>query len=340
VPKVTVLLPAYNAGTYLDAAIDSICNQTYSDFELLVVDDGSTDSSIGRLQIFRDQRVRIVRNDSNLGLIATLNRGLREARGEFIARMDADDIAHPRRLERQVTFLDERANIGLCGTWFQTFDGYPRRTVRPPTEPEEVHARLFVQSPLGHPTVMFRRRTFEEFRLSYDAAYPHCEDYELWTRAAMVTRLANLPEVLLKYRMHPAQVSSAKRGEQEQTLDRIRGRQLRRLHPDVTAQEESFHLDLLAQRNLVGSDVLKRVEEWLLFLIEKNERCPTPPFPRTEFRALLRERWLQICAAYPELTGAATAFYRSPLKSGTAAFAVARTRRLAGDIYRALHGIR
>jgi hypothetical protein len=187
---------------------------------------------------------------------------------------------------------------------------------------------------------MFRRRTFEDFRLSYDAAYPHSEDYELWTRAAMVTRLANLPEVLLKYRVHPTQVSSAKSVEQERTVDRIRGRQLRRLYPEVTAPEERFHLDVLAQRNIVGSGVLKRVEHWLLLLIEKNESRPMSPFPRTEFRALLRRKWLQICVAYPELSAAASAFHRSPLKDGTAAFAVARTRRFAVGIYRTLHGIR
>lgn len=331
-PEVTVLMPAHNAGRYLEPAVSSILRQTLREFTLLVIDDGSTDGSIERLRTLRDGRIRVVRNERNLGLVATLNRGLDEATGRYIARMDADDLAHPNRLERQVAFLERRTDVGLCGTWFSRFGAQPRRIIRPPTEPAEVEAELFARSPLCHPSVMVRRDVLERFRLRYDAAYLHCEDYELWTRLAQVTRLANLPEVLLHYRVHPGQVSSAMSAEQEQGADRIRVRQLQRLDPNLTSQQQQHHLDVLARRGIVTPPALRQAEQWLLHLIGQNEARAAPVYPGSAFRALMQARWLQICVGYPGLMEAAAAFRQSPLGTGTVRFALARTRRLAGGI--------
>src|SRR4026207_76576 len=131
-PRVTVLMPVYNGADYLRQGIDSILRQTCRDFELLVVNDGSTDSSREVLRGYGDPRLIVVENERNLGLVTSLNRGLELARGEFVARMDQDDLALPRRLDKQINFLRKNARVGLCGTWFQTFGAGAPMNVHPP----------------------------------------------------------------------------------------------------------------------------------------------------------------------------------------------------------------
>ena len=122
-PKVTVLMPVYNGEKYLKEAITSILLQTFDDFEFLIINDGSSDASVDIIQSFRDPRIRLVHNDTNIGLIATLNKGLKLAHGKYVARMDQDDISLPRRLEKQTYFMDNNPDVGVCGTWIKLFMG-------------------------------------------------------------------------------------------------------------------------------------------------------------------------------------------------------------------------
>lgn len=208
IPLVTVVMSVFNGGRFLPEALESILSQTFHDFELLVIDDGSTDSSAATLDTLRsrDPRVRVFHQE-NRGLVHALNRGCALARGTYIARMDADDISLPERLASQVAFLEAHPGIVLAGTAVAFIDSFGRvlQTVRYPTANREIQTTLLDSSVFWHPTVLFSRTAFLSVGGYRDL--PHAEDYDLWLRLAEIGELANLPQVLLRYRLHPQQVS-------------------------------------------------------------------------------------------------------------------------------------
>jgi glycosyltransferase involved in cell wall biosynthesis len=334
-PAVTVLMPVHNGGPYLEEAMASIFRQTHSDFELLVVDDGSDDATPSILRACTDSRLSIIRNERNLGLIASLNEGLETARGEFVARMDADDVALPARLERQVDLLRRSPQTGLCGTWFRMIGGTRSTIVKPPTRPDDMAARLFHESPLGHPTVMFRRALFEQHGLHYSADYPDAEDFELWTRVAQVTELANLPEVLLLYRQHDEQVSSRKEASQEDSVKKIVLRQLRRIYSNASPTECENHVAIVRNRRPDPAGLgVEYVESWLTDLARRNDLA-TAGFPPSAFRRVIGMLWWRYCSSRSTRPGIIKAFYASdltrglPLKNKLGMLAV-RTGAMAG----------
>ncbi len=212
VPRITVLMPVYNGEKHLAPAVDSILSQTYGDFEFLVIDDGSTDGSAGIIASYSDHRIRLVSNDRNLGLIATLNRGIDLARGEYIARMYCDDISMPDRLARQAAFLDADPSCAMvavktvfiddegkeCGFW---------RDDRNTTSSQEIVQRLPRANCIAHPGVMIRKRLLAAYR--YEARQVHSEDYDLWLRlCADGVRIEKIDENLLKYRLNPQSVTA------------------------------------------------------------------------------------------------------------------------------------
>ena len=208
-PLISVLLPVRDAAPYLGAALDSLRRQTLADFEVVAIDDGSTDGSAEILQrcAAADGRVRVHRQAPS-GLVAALNRGLDLATGRFLARMDADDIAWPERFAAQAMFLDGHASVALVGGAHQEIDpaGRPGAIHRPPTHPAAIRAELPVRNCIAHPTVMARRAALAAAG-GYRAAFLAAEDYDLWLRLSETTDLANLPEVVLSHRLHAATVS-------------------------------------------------------------------------------------------------------------------------------------
>lgn len=208
-PLVSVLMPAYNCETYVSEAVSSMLSQTFADFELLVIDDGSTDATRAVLESIHDPRLRLVSNPRNLGLIATLNRGLELASGRYIARMDADDVSAPERLEKQVQFLESHPGVDVLGTMVNLIDEAGRifgSLADYPTSTDDVRKYMLRECCLVHPTVMFRKDVVQAAG-GYDASARHAEDYDLWLRLADRHMIANLPEKLVSYRMHRNQVS-------------------------------------------------------------------------------------------------------------------------------------
>lgn len=197
-PRVSVLMASFNREGYLREAIDSILNQTFRDFEFIIVDDASAESTRALLADYarRDQRIVLVFNQENMGHARSLNKGLTLAAGEYIARMDSDDISLPQRLERQVAFMDANPEVGICGCWIRYF-GTRNRVWRMPREDAQIKCAFFFYSAIAHPAAMFRRAVFVAHNLAYNVDFKEAEDYELWLRAAKVTAFANLPKVLL-----------------------------------------------------------------------------------------------------------------------------------------------
>jgi glycosyltransferase involved in cell wall biosynthesis len=267
IPRITVLLPVYNGEAYVREAIQSVLDQTFTDFVLLVIDDGSTDRTLEVLNSFTDARLRIIPFPAHQGLVCALNTGLSEARSEFIARMDADDICMPQRFERQVRFLETYLEVSICGTWMREF-GARDYLSRPATEPDQVRAGIFFGWVMSHPTIMMRRSTLEQYGLTYDEEFRHAEDFDLLTRASEVTQLANIPEFLVHYRKHDRQVSAIHRERQREVVGKLLMRQLRSLLPEVTDEEGTFHVNLA--NTTLPPLRLCQAEEWLLRLDRAN----------------------------------------------------------------------
>jgi hypothetical protein len=219
VPAVTVLIPAYNAGAFLREAVDSILAQTFTDFECLVMDDGSTDGAVDALREIADPRLRIERNPHNLGLIATLNRGLELARAPLLARMDADDVALPTRFDRQVATFRERPHLALLGTCATMIDehGVEFDLVNVPLARQDIVENILKHNVFVHPSVMMRT-AIARLLGGYPANAPQAEDYALWLRFALQYEVENLAERLVLYRMHSGQVSQRKMAEQRRTV--------------------------------------------------------------------------------------------------------------------------
>jgi glycosyltransferase involved in cell wall biosynthesis len=215
-PQVSVALPVFNGGAFLVPALDSILGQTFADFELIAIDDGSTDNSPALLDAYaaRDSRVRVI-HQANAGVVASLNRGIELARGRYIARMDADDVAHPERFARQVNFLDVNPRVAAVGSAITLIDerGERIREVDYPETPKDVATFLKRGCALAHPSVMMRRDAVAAMG-GYRPAFQHAEDYDLWLRLAERHDLANLPERLLLYRQHQTKVSARNRAQQ------------------------------------------------------------------------------------------------------------------------------
>lgn len=207
--RVTVVMPVYNAERFVGEAVQSILRQTYRDFDFVIVDDGSTDRSLELVRGFADPRIRLFENSSNLGHVRTLSRCVSLALGPLIARMDADDVASPDRLALQVAFLDDHAAvIGLSGAMrIIDADGRPGQIVSVPTDSDSIRDWLALgRNPLHHPAAMFRRNAFDAVG-GYRRAFAPAEDFDLWLRLSERGELANLPEVVLDYRVHSGQLS-------------------------------------------------------------------------------------------------------------------------------------
>jgi hypothetical protein len=215
--KCSVLLPVYNAGAALREAIQSILAQDEPEFEFLIIEDCSTDESAGIIRWFaqKDTRIRPIFHQRNAGLAATLNEGLREARGEFVARMDQDDLALPNRLTTQIRFLRTRPQVAVAGSFVYHMGRRPEwdRLIRLPVEHAEIAETLPKHNPLYHPSVMLRRSAMLELG-GYRPEFRNAEDYDLWLRASRVYDLANIPVPLLRYRFSASGMTLGKKWQQ------------------------------------------------------------------------------------------------------------------------------
>lgn len=222
-PSISVILPVFNAEKYISESIESVLSQTFSDFELIVIDDGSTDGTYAILNSYlaKDKRIRLITRE-NKGLIATLNEGVDVSKSEWIARMDADDIALPDRFEQQVEAI-RQTGVDICGGWVKRFGTADNRIVKLQQTDNAIKKEMLFCSPFAHPTIMIRSRLLKQLR--YNEAWKNAEDYDLWERAIESgCKMINIPKVLLLYRVHPGQVSIKSANFQQEQGQKIRRR--------------------------------------------------------------------------------------------------------------------
>ena len=275
-PALSVAMSVYNGERFLAAAIDSILAQTFEDFELLVLDDGSNDATASILRCYArsDSRVRPIIRE-NRGLVASLNQLLHEARAPIVARMDADDISRPQRFERQLAFLAAHPDHGVVGSWSEDMGEHGEPMFRTGADHPITHEDVLATIARGeqvicHPAAMYRRDVVLSVG-GYHAAFRHCEDFDLWLRLASVTKLANIPERLVRYRRYPGQVSSRHATEQQigTAVAQLAWHEREAGRPDPTAQLDRLPpidaLDGLFGRGGVSRSVREQVALGLLY---------------------------------------------------------------------------
>src|SRR5579884_342064 len=217
-PRVSVLMSVYNDERHVRETIDSVLAQSFVDFEFLILDDGSTDGTASLLDSYIDPRIVRIQNATNIGLTRSLNRGLEEARGEYVARIDGDDIMEPGRLAAQVAYLDAHPEIDVLGTWFRCFDEQGMLVGEWEIAPNPMVIAWLMgwHCAIGHPTVLMRREAILALG-GYDPARLYAQDYDLWTRVIMAgSKVSVLPEQATRLRILPGNISSAKKGQQRQ----------------------------------------------------------------------------------------------------------------------------
>jgi glycosyltransferase involved in cell wall biosynthesis len=238
-PKLTVLMAVYNGERFLPKAVQSILDQTFTDFEFLVIDDGSTDRSASILESYNDPRIRVIENIENIGLTRSLNKGIRLARGEYIARMDADDISLPERLEQQVEYLDAHTDAGLVMCQYEAIDetGAIFATSHAPATSEAIYYQLTFFCLLLHGCAMFRKELILELN-GYDESLVRAQDVDLWYRMSRHTRIGMIDKVLLQYRYSATNISSLFKTEQDYSCHMIFVKSIKTLmHNDVSIED-------------------------------------------------------------------------------------------------------
>lgn len=312
-PLVTVLMPVYNGEKYLKDAMDSILNQTFADFELLVINDGSTDGSEKIIRTYSDSRIRLVNNDKNIGLVNTLNKGFELAKGDFIARMDCDDVSLRNRLTKQVKFLEKHPEVAACGTFYNLLLNGKLALVDLPADQKEMDAFMVFNCPIAHPTVMLRTSLIRQHRLTYRVEFMHAEDYDLWSRLSDFAGLANIREPLLNYRVHPGQITENKSfvDRKRESLAAIRLRHLKKMGLVPSEDELRIHHLISDGRKPESELDFQNAEIWLKKIFDTNTK--TKMLHQGWLGKIIIERWLRLCFNYYGGTKGFSYFIKSEL---------------------------
>lgn len=290
-PNVSVIMAVHNGLPHLQTAVNSILNQTFQDFEFLIVDDASDDYSFSLLRAYKDPRVKLMRNSRRKGLSYSLNRALAFARGKYVARMDHDDISLLDRIEVQVAFLETNRGIDIVGSWVETIGIGAHLLWELPTEDEDIKCELMFNPSLVHSSVMFRKSV----GLRYNQNIKQSQDYELWNRVSGRVTFANIDKVLIKYRIHQGQVGKKSGFKQAKIADKIRARILlqRGLRPSSVILK--LHNDISRWRFSGKETDLMAINRWLTTVWES--KLGKTELDKRALRKSLSKRWLASCLA-------------------------------------------
>lgn len=291
-PLVSVVMSVYNGEAYLHEAIDSVLNQTYKEFEFIIINDGSTDNSLSVIKSYEDKRIRLVNNEGNHGLIYSLNKGLEIAKGEFIARMDADDICLPERIEYQVKEFIDHPEAVVVGSDYYLLNGEKNTYIKNRNDSDYQKAVLLFAPCFCHPTVMMRN-VFREKIVFYDPKFIHAEDYKLWTDLYSLGEFLNVGKPLLKYRHHPSQISNQKNESQLSISKEIRHHYLHQLNFKLSERQFEI-LNIIGDNTFIRSFVLlQEIANCLLHLKKQNEI--NMKFNEVSFHKFLHKFWVDSC---------------------------------------------
>ncbi len=295
-PLISVVMSVYNVENYLSEAIESILNQTYKNFEFIIINDGSTDKSLKIIKNYQkeDNRIVIISRE-NKGLPYSLNEGIRKAKGKYIVRMDADDISLPTRLEKQVKFMENNPDIGISGSDIIEFGENVETSIRKLLKKNEgIKSELLFSSTFAHPSVIMNKKMIFKYNLFYDGNFLHAQDFELWTRMAKVTKMANISKPLLKYRIVKNSITrEANKNPKERYLihKKIFNSALEELGIQNSDEESKLHFNVSLYKRIKEHKVcFKQLENYFNKLIISNDKKNI--FDNYELKKVLGKRWL------------------------------------------------
>jgi glycosyltransferase involved in cell wall biosynthesis len=292
-PELTVILPVHNSEQYLSEAIVSILNQTFEEFELLIINDGSKDKSGDIIKSFTDSRIRVVNHKHNKGLVVSLNEAIAISRGSYIARMDADDISDPNRFALQLQYLRENPSVDVVGSSVRVF-GIDNYIWDLPLDPDSLDAHTLFRCSLAHPAIMMRKSTIGKLKLKYLKFHQDAEDFDLWSRLlAKGGRIGNIATPLLSYRTHDSQISH-KNSRQVISTRSIYSWQLKnRLNIIASKRDLEMH-HLIATLNISkNARSLEKKRRWLANIIQANNQ--THAYKSDKLRDLCATYWMDNC---------------------------------------------
>lgn len=267
--RVSVLMPVYNGEKYLREAIDSVLNQTYQDFELIIVDDGSTDNSVKIVKSYNNPKIKLYINTTNERLGRTRNKCINYSTGVYLANLDCDDIAEPKRLELQVAFMDNNTEVGVCGGYAKIIG--KDEIWKYEIDNDSIKFKMLFDSRFINSSTIIRKSVLNKNKIRYNEAFDQSQDYGLWVDISKYCTFANIPEVLVNYRVHPERITDIYRTSQVNFADEIRLKQISNLGISINDEEKEIHLKFLKHKNepLSSADAIK-IHKWHIKLSKAN----------------------------------------------------------------------
>lgn len=331
---VSVIMTNYNTPKdYLRQAIESILNQTYTDFEFIIIDDASTDDSLSVIESYKDDRIVILKNKENIGLTKSLNIGLGICKGEFIARMDSDDISEPQRFEKQVEFLKTHPDVIVCGTWATLIGDWEKYNstntqcrMIPNRETFRIY-QLFGNNPnIIHISAMFNHLLLKQNDILYDERYTYAQDYRMWISCNQKSNCIVVPEFLVKIRIRNGTISTSKKECQKDCVIRIIQEQLDKLHLTLSDEIKKYHIGLLNERKPYDTTI----KLWINEIISANKKYKV--YNHRILKKLLWDKWAEICyfglASENSLNKKASVLFSVPLSRLPLLFKIRKDRKM------------
>lgn len=262
-PLVTVLMPVKNGGQFIAESVMSIWKQTHKDFELLVINDQSTDDTLEIISKMGMKRLRVIETKGPGGLVNALNIGVSQSDSRYIARLDADDLTKPSRLALQLEAFESNPQLGLCGSWAKTF-GNSSTLLKFPEHSAAIKTRMLFSNPFAHSAVMFQRQAPLDPQFPYNSQFEVAEDYKLWTEIALKWEVQNLPEVLLNYRVHSNQISRIKTDLRIHSVSKIQRELLETIGIDFSEKEMALHSRISTDPFIAGKNpnLIPQILRW------------------------------------------------------------------------------
>lgn len=293
-PILSVIMPVYNAERYVGAAIESILQQTFPNLELIIIDDGSLDNSVEKIHSFKDDRIRLTKNNSNRGIVYSRNRGLLMAKGEYIGMLDADDIAYPEKFKEQIYFLEQNKDFGMVGSWARFIDeggNFMLGSWKLKASPEMIPSIMLFKNYFLQSAVLYRKECISKF--SFKEGFDILEDYLIWYEITRQYKSWNLQKYLVDYRIHPGGVTKKHKDEKKGKEKRVFRIQLKELGIDASDEEMYLHMLIRSDRPVKKKDTLILVEKWLLKIIRKNSDRKI--YDQKMLARVVFNRWLKVC---------------------------------------------
>lgn len=292
-PSVTVMMPVRNGAKYIRKAIESILCQTFTDFELLILDDGSTDQTVNIVRSYKDKRIRLIQNDKSLNLAEARQKAVVLSRGKYIAYLDSDDRALPQRLAEQIQFLNKNSDISVVGSWVEIIDekGNSKRTIwKHTSSPDIIPSILLFRNCFTQSSVLLKKECL--LTTSYRSKYWPAPDFDLWARLSQKYKMANIPKVLTYYRVHQENSSMQKQKEIKKCTQLIFSNSLKRFGFMPTLEEIKVHDSLERQSEEFTDEEINNIQIWLLKLHSKNQK--THIYSDKIFERIVADYWFKV----------------------------------------------